>query len=112
MRNHPVVMNKAFAANVGYDDAEDLVRVAAKRGDPESVKAVREIDEARAAARAAAAALNDDMAGRLGLTMDQVAALVAKLVGDPDPEKWLLRRVNLTRASERTLDHDEHHENA
>ncbi len=109
MRNHPFVAVKALHMGLGYDDAEAIVRASK---DPASVQAVREIDAARAVTRADAIALNKDMAARLGLSPEKVAALVATLAASPDLETWLLRRVNLTRAGGTPLADDSHPENA
>ena len=108
MRNHPVVNAKSLAMGIGYDDAEAIVRASK---DPACVQAVKEIDAARAKQKQDAVKLNKEMAAKLGMEWKAVVALVARLVADPALETWLLRRVNLFRASEAPPADDEHPEN-
>ena len=110
-QNHPVVSSLAHQKQVGYADAEDLLRMAANRGDAEAKKVIDEIDRVTKEEVEADNALNQEMAAKLGLSMDEVNRLVDLLEADPDLERWLLRRVNLTRAHGRPLAHDEHHDN-
>ncbi len=110
MRNHPLVLQRSQALGIGYDDAEELVRSQALR-DPAAAAAVKQIDDARAATTADAAALSVDMAERMGLTPEQVVSLVDALADDPAVETWLIRRVNLTRADGKQPPHDSHPEN-
>ncbi len=112
MRHHPVVKSKSLHEQIGYDEAEDLIRGDARRGDAAAKQACKEIDDAEAKMKADAIALNQKMAGKLGMTMDQATALVKHLHDNPDLENWLLRRVNLTRAHGRELTHEEHHFNS
>lgn len=112
VRNHPVVLTRSLHEQKGYDEAEDLIRGEARRGDATAAKAVAEIDAAEAKMKADAIALNNDMTARLGMNAQQVAALVNKLESDPALERWLLRRVNLTRAHGRELTAEEHHFNS
>ena len=112
VRNHPLVLTKSLHEQIGYDDAEDMIRGQARRGDPVAARAVQEIEAADARLRAEMVALNKDMTARLGMSAEEVNALVATLESDPDLERWLIRRVNLTRALGRALTAEEHHENS
>jgi hypothetical protein len=112
LRTHPAVLTRALHEQTGYDEAEDLIRGEARRGDSAAKKSVAEIDAAEAKMKTDASALNADMAKRLAMSAAQAAELVRRLEADPDLERWLLRRVNLTRALGRELSADEHHFNS
>ncbi len=86
--------------------------MAAARGDKAAALVIEEIDRVNDEERAADTALNKEMAERLGQGGKvSVSQLINVLEANPDLERWLLRRVHLTRAHGRPLADDEHHEN-
>jgi hypothetical protein len=109
VRNHPHVNAVATRLGIGYEDALALVR--SQAADPVAVAAIKDIDAARAAQREQAKAKNTDMGKRLGLDLSGIAGLVETLADDPELETWLVRRVNLMRASGVAPTHEEHPEN-
>jgi hypothetical protein len=85
-------------------EAETLLRAS---GDPKDKQAVAEMDAAVAAKRERVAAENQACAAKLGLTMDGVRDLTAKLAADVHLWSWLQSRVNWTQCHNRPLSHDE-----
>ena len=83
--------------------------------DPLAVAAVRDIEAELAVERERASVKNLDMIGRLSLGAaigePETVALIAVLAADAELETWLMRRVNLTRASGRPPAANEHPEN-
>ncbi len=108
MRDHPFILMRGRELGLGYDEAEAVVR---GMKTPEAQAAVAQVDAARAKTRDAAAKLNADMAGRLGLPLPEVAELLSTLAADGALETWFLRRLNLTRAHGRPPADDEHPQN-
>lgn len=103
---HPLVELLAAERSLSPAEAEGVLRGRAG-ADPRAAQAVREIDAGRAERDARVAADNAELAGRLGLSMDQARDLVGRLAADRELRTWLQNRVNWTLCHDRPLAHSE-----
>lgn len=103
---HPLVQAIEVKMGLGRIEAEQVLRGQAIT-DQAAAKAVKDIDERRAKARAQTTELNSLFAQALGMDMDGAAQLIGKLANRSDLFTWLTTRVHQTLAHDRPLAHDE-----